>query len=114
MAAESRLNGRVPPFFGAASGGPCAFEIRHYASPLDGVLAAPDGIICDSDTPAFAPLKTRFGWLKNTGDKIAGPTGFVVSRSSVFIHFGGPQGHGDSVDDALRMSTGDKIAGVTG
>ena len=68
------------------------------------------------DTPgAFAPLKTRFGWLKNTGDKIAGPTGFVVSRSSVFIPlFGGPQGHGDSVDDALRMSTGDKIAGVTG
>ena len=26
MAAESRLDGRVPPFFGAASGGPCAFE----------------------------------------------------------------------------------------
>jgi hypothetical protein len=26
MDAESRLDGRVPPLFGAASGGPCAFE----------------------------------------------------------------------------------------
>ncbi len=49
--------------------------------------------------------KTRFGWLKNTGDKIAGATGFVLSRSSVF---GGPQGHGDSVEDAPRTNTGDK------
>jgi hypothetical protein len=30
MAAESRLNGRVPPVFGAASGGPCApRELAH-------------------------------------------------------------------------------------
>ncbi len=43
------------------------------------------------------PLKNRFGLLKNTGDEIAGATGFVLSRSSVFIHFGGPQGHGDSL-----------------
>ncbi len=39
--------------------------------------------------------------------KIAGATGFVVSRSGVFIHFGGPQGHGDFVEDAVRISTGE-------
>jgi hypothetical protein len=27
MAAEARLDGRVPPFFGAASGGPCATHV---------------------------------------------------------------------------------------
>ncbi len=55
--------------------------------------------------------------LKNTGDEIAGATGFVLSRSSVFIHFGGPQGHGDSVEDAVRMAgehRRQKIAGATG
>ncbi len=46
--------------------------------------------------------------------KIAGATGFVLSRSSVFIAFGGPQGHGDSVEDAIGRVTGDKIAGATG
>jgi hypothetical protein len=40
MAAESRLDGRVPPLFGAASGGPCAFnehaQVMAAESRLDG------------------------------------------------------------------------------
>ncbi len=40
--------------------------------------------------------------------KIAGATGFVLSRSSVFIAFGGPQGHGDSVEDAVGRA-GDEL-----
>ncbi len=44
--------------------------------------------------------------------KIAGATGFVLSRSSVFIAFGGPQGHGDSVEDAVYEVH--MIAGATG
>jgi hypothetical protein len=30
------------------------------------------------------------------------------------MHFGGPKGHGDSVEDAVDRITGDKIAGATG
>ncbi len=62
MAAESRLDGRVPPLFGAASGGPCALEehaqVMAAESRLDGWVpplfgAAPGGPCALDGDPAL-------------------------------------------------------------
>ncbi len=64
------------------------------------------------DTVEFALSKTRFGRLKNTGDKDRRRYRFRAVPRRVFMHFFGPQSHGDSVEDAVGRVTGDRIIGA--
>jgi hypothetical protein len=102
MAAESRLDGWVLPLFSAAPGGPGLQ--RNRAAMSSGLLK----------NDAYRSLEERFGLLKDTGDEIAGPTGFPLFRPAFSCVSVARRAMEDSVEDAAFTRAGDKIAGATG